>query len=69
MALFVYNIKCAYIYAYVQQEKMYIYIYIYIYIYTHTETHTHTQTKIPSQEALGNGIQDTRNETFASIKT
>lgn len=43
MALFVYNIKCAYIYAYVQ-EKMYI----------HTETHTHT--KIPSQEALGNGI-------------
>ena len=64
MALFVYNIKCAYIYAYVQQEKK-----KYIYIYTHTETHTHTQTKIPSQEALGNGIQDTRNETFASIKT
>ena len=67
MALFVYNIKCAYIYAYVKQEKMYIHIYIYI--YTHTETHTHTQTKIPSQEALGNEIQDTRNETFASIKT
>ena len=47
MALFVYNIKCAYIYAYVKQEKMYIHIYIYI--YTHTETHTHRQRYHPKR--------------------